>query len=253
VGDDHVLVCAGRLVEVGPAVEPEGLGDVDLDVVDEVPVPDRLEEPVREAQGEDVLRRLLAEEMVNSEDLRLVERLVHPLVERDRAFQVGAERFLHDHTGVLDELRFLQHFDHRDRSGGRHAEVVQPHATLPELLLRLGYGGRQLLRACRARHVAQDLGELLPLLRREPLTDPAFQGDILEVAVLLGRGLGERLEVLVAHLLERRGNDPDRRREARGCQVRETGQQLAAREVAGGPEKHDHMGRDALGLLAIWA
>ena len=54
----------------------ERLGHVDLDVVDVLAVPDRLEEAVGEAQGEDVLRRLLAEEVVDAEDLVLVEDLV---------------------------------------------------------------------------------------------------------------------------------------------------------------------------------
>ena len=73
MGDDHVAEGAGFLVEVGARADPEGLGDVDLDVVDVVAVPDRLEQAVGEAQGEDVLRRLLAEEVVDAEDLLLVE------------------------------------------------------------------------------------------------------------------------------------------------------------------------------------
>jgi hypothetical protein len=69
VGDDHVLVRAGGLVEVRPRVEAQLLGDVDLDVVDEVAVPDRFEQPVGEAERQDVLRRLLAQEVVDAEDL----------------------------------------------------------------------------------------------------------------------------------------------------------------------------------------
>ena len=42
-----------------------------------VAVPDRLEQAVGEPQREDVLRRLLAEEVVDAEDLLLVEDLVH--------------------------------------------------------------------------------------------------------------------------------------------------------------------------------
>jgi hypothetical protein len=37
-------------------------------VIDEVPVPDRLEDPVREPEDEDVLDRLLAEVVVDAED-----------------------------------------------------------------------------------------------------------------------------------------------------------------------------------------
>ena len=35
---------------------------------------------------------------------RFVERLVHEIVELDRAGQVGAERLLHHHPGALDEV-----------------------------------------------------------------------------------------------------------------------------------------------------
>ena len=63
------------LVERRALAEPERLRHVDLHVVDEVAVPDRLEEAVGEAEGEDVLRRLLAEEVVDAEDLLLGEDL----------------------------------------------------------------------------------------------------------------------------------------------------------------------------------
>ena len=81
MGDDHVAVGARLLVEAGAGADPERLRHVDLDVVDVVAVPDRLEEAVGEAQGEDVLRRLLAEEVVDAEDLLLAQDLVDGLVE----------------------------------------------------------------------------------------------------------------------------------------------------------------------------
>ena len=52
------------------------LGYVDLHVIDEIAVPDRFEQAVGEAEREDVLGRLLAEEVVDAEDLFLVEDLV---------------------------------------------------------------------------------------------------------------------------------------------------------------------------------
>ena len=61
------------LVEVRAALDPDRLGDGDLDVIDELAVPDRLEDAVREAQGEEVLDRLLAEVVVDPEDLALLE------------------------------------------------------------------------------------------------------------------------------------------------------------------------------------
>ena len=73
VRHDHVAERAGALVEAGARADRERLGHVDLDVVDVVAVPDRLEHAVREPQREDVLHRLLAEVVVDPEDLRLVE------------------------------------------------------------------------------------------------------------------------------------------------------------------------------------
>ena len=81
MGDDHVAVGAGLLVEGAARADPERLRHVDLDVVDVVAVPDRLEEAVGEAQGEDVVRRLLAEEVVDAEDLLLAEDFVDHLVQ----------------------------------------------------------------------------------------------------------------------------------------------------------------------------
>ena len=61
--------------------EPQRLGHVDLHVIDEVAIPDRLEQAVGEAERQDVLRRLLAEEVIDAEDLLLGEHLVQLGVE----------------------------------------------------------------------------------------------------------------------------------------------------------------------------
>ena len=66
----------GLLVERGPRPDRQGLGDVDLDVVDVLAVPDGLEEAVGEPEGQDVLGRLLAQEVVDTEDLVVVEDLL---------------------------------------------------------------------------------------------------------------------------------------------------------------------------------
>ena len=86
----------GLLVERAAALDPDRLGDGDLHVVDVAPVPDRLEDRVGEAQGEDVLHRLLAEVVVDPEHLVLREVGVHELVERHRGGAVVAERLLDD-------------------------------------------------------------------------------------------------------------------------------------------------------------
>ena len=122
---DHVAKRAGRLVEAGALVEPERLRHVDLHVVDEVAVPDRLEQAVGEAEREDVLRRLLAEEMVDAEDLLFGEHLVQLGVQRDRAREIGAERLFHDDPRAFDEAGFAEQAHGRQRGVRRHAEIVQ--------------------------------------------------------------------------------------------------------------------------------
>ncbi len=102
---DHVAERPGALVEAGAASDRERLGHVDLDVVDVVAVPDRLEQAVREAQREDVLHGLLAEEVVDSEDLRLVEDAVNRVVQRASGLEVGPERLLEDDARALARAR----------------------------------------------------------------------------------------------------------------------------------------------------
>ena len=64
---------AGALVVATPAFHAQLFGDRQLDTVAELVVPDRLEDGVGEAKGEDVLDRLLAQVVVDAEDLVLVE------------------------------------------------------------------------------------------------------------------------------------------------------------------------------------
>ncbi len=56
----------------------------------------RLDEPVREPEHQEVLHRLLAEEVVDAEDLVFPPALVQLLVELERSFEIRAERLL-DH------------------------------------------------------------------------------------------------------------------------------------------------------------
>ena len=81
MGHHHVAEGPGALVEAGPGVDREGLGHVDLHVVDVVAVPDGLEQPVGEPEGQDVLGRLLPQEVVDPVDLVGEEDAVHGVVE----------------------------------------------------------------------------------------------------------------------------------------------------------------------------
>ena len=89
-------IAPASFVVPGATSDAHGLGDRDLDMVDELPVPDRLEDPVREAERHHVLHGLLAEVVVDAEDLALVEVLLDHLLQLARGREIVAERLLDD-------------------------------------------------------------------------------------------------------------------------------------------------------------
>ena len=158
----HVAVGAGLLVETDPIADIEGLRHVDLHMIDEIAVPDRLEQAVAKPKGEDVLRRLLAEEVVDAEDLLLGEHLVQRVVERDRAFEIGAERLFHNDARSPGELSLAQHLDRRQRGIRRHAHIVDALGLLGEGLLGSVDGLLERAGAGRDRHVVEQRFERRP-------------------------------------------------------------------------------------------
>ena len=97
----HVAQRAGVVVVLAAAADADGLGDGDLDVVDPARVPQRLEEGVGEPGDEEVLDALLAEVVVDPEDLRLVEDPADGVVDRAGGGEVVADRLLEDDAGAL--------------------------------------------------------------------------------------------------------------------------------------------------------
>ncbi len=132
MGHHHVAIGTGRFVEARALIETKGFRHIDLHVVDEVAVPDRLEQAVGEPERQDVLRRLFAEEMIDSEDPVLGEHLVKLGIERHCTRQIGPERFFHDDPGALDEPRFGQQADRRKGRTRRHAQIVHEAALADE-------------------------------------------------------------------------------------------------------------------------
>ena len=63
----HVADGADLLVKAAAALHAEILRHRDLDTIDEIAIPDRLEERVRKAEIKQVLHRLLAQIMVDAE------------------------------------------------------------------------------------------------------------------------------------------------------------------------------------------
>ena len=127
---DHVAQRARRLVVAAAPLDAERLGHGDLHVVHVPVVPDRLEDPVAEAQQHDVLHGLLAEVVVDAEHLLLGERRGDARVERPGAAEVASERLLHDDAreagGLVREPRRAEALHDAGAGVGRRGEVVEP-------------------------------------------------------------------------------------------------------------------------------
>ena len=95
---NHVPQRAALVVVAPAALDTKGFGDGDLHVVHVPGVPDRLEDPVRETEDQQVLHGFLAQVVVDAEDLALVKHGRDALVEGTGAGEVHAERFLDHHA-----------------------------------------------------------------------------------------------------------------------------------------------------------
>ena len=117
----HVAQRAGRLIELAAPLDADRLRRGDLDMVDVLAIPQRLEQAVGEAQRHDVLDRLLAEEMVHSVDLMLLQRLQDLGIERLGRRQVVPERLLDDDAPPLPVL----FRDHGRSAQGGHDDTEE--------------------------------------------------------------------------------------------------------------------------------
>src|SRR5690606_10664528 len=117
------------------------LGDRDLHVIDEVPVPQRFDDRVGEAEHEQILNGVFAHEMIDAVDLLLAVMPVQLRVERMRAREIVAERFLHDDamaSGDAAELDLVQSLYDREEISRRNGEINDD--VFAAAGARLGYG-----------------------------------------------------------------------------------------------------------------
>ena len=224
----HVSVRAGRFIERDALIERQRLRHVDLHMVDVIAVPDRLEQSVGESEGKNVLRRFLAEEVVDPEDLLLGKGFVQRRVEDAGTCEVGAERLLHDDARPCHEPRLAQGSHDGTSRIRRHAEVVEPTWFAAELALRFGHCGGEAHRSGVRTHVAEPPAEDGPLVRRDDMTRE-----------LVARVAREDAEAVVVEVFERRPHDAALRHEAGLGQVQQSRDELAARQIARGTEEHD--------------
>ncbi len=233
----------GTLVVARTSFDADRLGDGDLDVIDELPVPDRLEDAVGEAEGQHVLDRLLAQVMVDPEDLLLVEVLPEHRVELTRRCEVVAERLLDDEARPPGDLLapLSERSDDRGKRGRGHREVID--AVSAELMRAVQFRqqfGEPVL-AGLVGEVGGDVmhrrGELVPGVLAKRITRVLLHG-LLHVLA----------EPVVVVLAARHPDDREaRRKQAAQLQRVERRHQLLVRQVAGRAEddKRARIGRAA--------
>ena len=256
---DEVAQRAGVVVVARARADAEILRRRDLDVVDVVAVPQRLEHAVGEAQRQHVLDGLLAEVVVDAEDLALLEHRQHDLVELARLGQARAERLLDDHAdlGVLRVVEVVRaellDDDREELRRGREVEAAVQR--LAGLLVDLRQHRREALVDRVVVERPADVARALEELREHLLVGRAARE--------LADGARRELPELVVGEVRARAADE---REVLGQralvgEVVERGQELAAREVAGRAEDHERRGVDrqalepggeGVGLLGEW-
>ncbi len=109
----HVAQRSGLFVEISATFDADAFGHRDLDMIDAVAIPDRLEQSVGETQRHDVLHRFLSQEMIDAVDLVFLEIFEQAGIERLGGILVMAEWLFHDQAAeatVLfgDQARFAQ-------------------------------------------------------------------------------------------------------------------------------------------------
>ena len=134
---DDVAECADPVVERPAALDPEVLGHRDLDRVDVLTAPHRLEQGVGEPQVHDVLHGLLAEKVVDAVQALLRHERGQAPVQLARRDEICPEGLLHDEARVVQEARASQVLGALEEGRRRNGEVEDRALRLPECLLQL--------------------------------------------------------------------------------------------------------------------
>jgi hypothetical protein len=122
----HVPQRSGTFIVAPAVLDAEVLGHGDRDVVDVSSIPDRLEHGIREPERQHVLHGLLAEEVVDAENLSFQELLRQRAVDFAERREVVAQRLLHHDPAVLpvlSETRLGQPAGNGAEERGRRRQV----------------------------------------------------------------------------------------------------------------------------------
>jgi hypothetical protein len=126
---DHVTQRADGVVEPAAALDAEIFGHRDLHAGHALAVPQVGQRDVGEPQVLELDDRLLAEEVIDAQDLALAQQPVQPGVQFVGRRQVVSERLLDRDPAVAQELRRAELLDDGGEQGRGHLQVI--HGPLP--------------------------------------------------------------------------------------------------------------------------
>ena len=139
---NHVAQRAGRVVEAAAMTDRELFVHGNLNMVDVIAIPDRLEHAVGKTQYQDVLYRLLAEIMIDPIELVLIGDFQQFIVQGFGRGEIGAER-LFDHQPPPVAVVLAQQTcapelagDRREGVGGC-CQIEQPISSSRAIFLRV--------------------------------------------------------------------------------------------------------------------
>ncbi len=122
----HVAQGAGLVIITGPFLHPHGFSHRHLHMLNIAAMPQRLEQRIGKTQGHQVLHRLLAEIMVNTENLLFGKNRAHGIVDRIGRGQIMANRLFHHHAGKRPvQPGSPQILADRAKKPRRHRQVMQ--------------------------------------------------------------------------------------------------------------------------------
>ena len=226
----HVAKRPHGFVKRRARTKPQRLRNVNLHVIDEVAVPDRLEKTVRETERQNVLRGLLAEKVIDAENLIFFEDLVQLGVQRHGACKVGAEWLFHDDSRALDQACRAQQAHGRQGGSGRHTQVVQAPALAAEGLLRLVDRGLEYDGAGCERHVIKILGKGIP----SRWSDLAGR-ELLECRA------HEATQAFRVEIIQRHADDSAARNEPRADNMKQPRPEFAPRKITRRAHEYDDL------------
>jgi hypothetical protein len=224
----HDVAHGARLfVEAPSPLDAEVLRHRDLHALHVQTVPQRLEEAVGETEVDQIVDRRLSQVVVDAEDRLLVERLMQDPVQLASRCEVAAERLLQHDAAALGTTRTRETADHDLERARGNREIEGGMARRAER--RPDRGERR--EVC---IVSADVREPLRELLERGLIDATAVGlDALARALMDAK----RIARLAPHRHHRRVQPPALHH------LVQRGKDLLEREVAGGSEDHQRIGR----------